>query len=123
MKNARKTIGNICLIGGIISFALAIICLTGNLRGLFPLFCMLYAFGIILGIILRIGDFFKWRGRMLMQGMQEASVPSTPAYTPAQQSAPAYQPEAPASSIKFCRHCGKVITKDFAFCPACGEKI
>lgn len=129
MKNTRKTFGNICLIGALVCFALAMICIVCDFENLFFPFAMLYAFGLILGIILRIGDFFKWRGRMLMQGMQEANLPSAPVYFPSQQAFPVtqpeitHQPEKNPPSIKFCRHCGKVIVKDFAFCPACGEKI
>lgn len=110
MKNTlRKTIGNICLIGALICFALAMICLGSDLDDLFQPLCMLYAFGLILGIILRIGDFFKWRGKMFAQGINEASTN------------PVSAPNPPASG--FCPHCGNGLASRTAFCPHCGNKL
>ncbi len=62
-----------------------------------------FTFGIeifaILGLLFRLKDILKWRGKMLMQGIQEAK------------------------AEKYCSKCGKALNKDDTFCSGCGSKI
>lgn len=68
-------------------------------------FGVLATFGIgievcaIIGLILRAKDILKWRGKMLMQGVQEAK------------------------AEKYCSKCGKGLKKDDTFCSGCGSKV
>lgn len=93
----RKTIGNICFVlAGI--FVLLLMFTEIDMGILGPLFAIF----MWAGIILRIGDFFKWRAKKHAEGLREA----------AQQSASGY-----------CPKCGAGLAADTAFCPKCGNKV
>lgn len=96
----RKTIENILFI---LAFICILVLFFGDLdydqsKVVGPI----YAFSLIGGIILRIGDFFKWRGKMTAQGMSEVKK---------------------ENAMYFCPHCGKSLTSKTTFCPYCGNKL
>ena len=53
----------------------------------------------IIGLLFRAKDILKWRGKMFMQGVQEAK------------------------AEKYCSKCGKGLNKDDTFCSGCGNKV
>ena len=53
----------------------------------------------VIGLLLRAKDIIRWRGKMLMQGVQEAK------------------------AEKYCSKCGKGLKKDDTFCSGCGSKV
>ena len=93
----QKIIGNTC-------FALAAVFMLLLMFTDWEMDILAPLFGICMwaGIILRAGDFFKWRGQKHAEGFREA----------AQQKADRY-----------CSKCGHGLLADTAFCPKCGNRV
>ncbi len=93
----RKIIGNCCFVLAGILLLLEMFA-NPDVDFIGPL-C---AISMWAGIILRVGDFFKWRAKKHAEGFKEA----------AQQKADRY-----------CAKCGNGLTEDVVFCPKCGNKV
>ncbi|MBE6807405.1 MAG: zinc ribbon domain-containing protein [Ruminococcaceae bacterium] len=96
----KKIIGNTLLVLAFV--VVAIVAVADVDHDTFSILGLLYAFCLIGGIVLRIGDFFKWRAKKHAEGFQEA----------AQQKA-----------SRYCSKCGSGLTADTVFCPKCGNKV
>ena len=97
----RKTIGNIFFIIGGVSLLIFLFLIVIDSDVDLEIFAILYAIGFWGGVILRIGDFFKWRAKKHHEGIMEAM----------------------AESSRFCPYCGKGLNAETAFCPHCGNKL
>ena len=97
----RKVIGNILLIIGLGSFALMMCSQILDWDIEMNNFALPYVVGLVGGIALRIGDFFKWRAKKHQEGIEEAM----------------------GKYSHFCPHCGKGLNANTAFCPHCGKAL
>lgn len=98
MRNWKKVVGNILLIGALICFVLF---MKTNNHDLKSTLAMCYGFGIIGGGALRLGDFFKWRGQQFQKGINEER----------------------NKTGKFCSKCGSALNENSQFCSNCGSKV
>ena len=103
----RKVIGNILLIIGLGSFALMMCSQILDWDIEMKNFALPYVIGLVGGIALRIGDFFKWRAKKHQEGINEARGNSANT----------------AGAAQFCPHCGKPLSSKTAFCPHCGKAL
>lgn len=97
----RKTIGNIFFIIGGVSLLIFFFLIVTDSDTDKELFGILFAVGFWGGVILRIGDFFKWRAKKFHEGIEEAK----------------------SQYNRFCPHCGKGLNAETAYCPHCGNKL
>ena len=61
------------------------------------------------GIGLLLGDYYKWRGKKIQQGIYEAQQEM--------------QINRQQTVSHYCPHCGRPLTNNTPFCPFCGNKL